>query len=101
MSKPTLTDEQQQYLVAQYVRGRSTYAIGQELNLNAVTVLNYLKKHGVERRKACRPTLTTPELIDLALKMRAEGKPWKQVSAHIGITTNTLLLHIRRQRNAN
>lgn len=100
MALKKLTEKQVEYLLQQYEKGRSTDCIGKELNVHQVTVCNYLHRAGVEVRPAKGVTLTTPEILDLALKMRSEGKLWKQIEAKIGITTSTLLRHIKRRRES-
>jgi IS30 family transposase len=100
MSNQKLNIQETEYLLSQYERGRSTQCIATEMNLNSVTVGNYLRRNGVTARQSGGVLQTTPELVDLAISMRQQDLPWKTISKKIGITTSTLLRHIRRRKDS-
>lgn len=93
-----LSSTQIAYAVAEYKRGRSMKCVGKELGVSDTTILSYFKQLDIPRRPAGMYLYATPDLIDMAIAMRAEGKPWKEVEAHIGLTTNTMLYHIRMRK---
>lgn len=98
MAKLKLSNEQVQYATIQYLRGRGGPSIALELGVDPVTLLTALRRHGVTIRPPIPKPITTPEMLDLAENMRAQGLPWKRIEARIGVSTNTLLLHLRRRK---
>lgn len=99
MAKEKLNPEEQAILVQAYVeRKRSCRCIAKEFNVTDMTVIRYLGLHNVQMRPAGGRLQTTPDLVDLAIQMREQKLPWKTVSKKIGITTSTLLRHIKKRK---
>ena len=88
--KGKLDAEEVQNLISQYKAGYSSVQIGEQMCLSPATVINYLKREGVERRPAGAAQEATPELAELARQMRADGVCWKTISRKIGLGPKAL-----------
>lgn len=94
------TTEQIDAISAEYLAGSSSYEIGEKYGVHASTVLNILKKAGVELRPRGPIRHTTPEVIQDALALRAGGADWSQVQELLGVRWEAIAVQVRQQRKA-
>ena len=95
-----LTDEQVTYAIAEYKRGRSLPNIGREFGVAAATIGTYFEEAGVARRPRGSAMQVTPEITEMATRMREKGLSWWDIAQVIGFSETILKKHVRAQPDA-
>lgn len=90
MPAKKFNEEQTAYIVAQYQRGRSSHCIAREMGVTMQTILIYLESNKVVRRVAGARKVVTPEIVETAKAMRAEGSKWGYIEKRVGVSRETL-----------
>lgn len=94
------TDEQLQALADLYRAGKSTRQISARYGISPTTVTRRLVSMGVKLR--CQGHnhnyVATPHKVATARRMRASGHRWKAIEGQLGVTADTLMAAIRRER---
>lgn len=94
------TQEQLQTLKAMYLAGMSTRKLSKIYGISPTTVQRRLKSMGVELRDISRNYLVTDSVLETANRMRNAGARWKNVEAATGVSPQTIMGAMRRNRKA-
>jgi transposase len=95
MSPRSLTDEQEQQVIAKYNEGRSSNGIAREYGVSGATVTHILKRHRQQSRPNGRFWTGTPEQVAAVVEMYKTGgltveKIARQVRTHEGVIATAL-----------
>ena len=94
------TTQQIDALSEKYLAGSRVKDLADEYGIHPGTVVNMLKKIGVEIRPRGRARHVTPQVIEDALTARALGADWPEVQAMLGVTWESMAQNIRAERRA-
>lgn len=98
MPAKKFSEKQTAYIVEQYQKGRSSHCIAREMDVTMQTILVYLEEQNIIRRVAGAKKRITKELLDAAIKLRAEGNKWAYVEAKVGVSRETIRTALIRRK---
>ncbi|MGY2258164.1 hypothetical protein [Pseudomonas sp. SDO55104_S430] len=83
-----------------HAAGHAPDAIADAADCSYPTVVRYLNAAGIVLGNKGRKRELTDEYVTMALEMRAEGKKWNDIEAHIGFCRQTFQTWIRADNAA-
>ncbi|SDR01700.1 helix-turn-helix domain-containing protein [Pseudomonas moorei] len=98
LRQPTLSPQSIGQIFTMNAAGHPASSIAKAVGCSYPTVVRYLNNAGIVLGNKGRKRELTDEYLNMALDMRAQGKKWDDIEAHIGFCRQTFQTWIRATR---